>query len=96
MINNYEAMFILRPNLNEAQGKEAFAQLGEAITKNEGQLVTSGTWFGKEKAWLSYKKVSGRIYYLITFKAEASVILKLRQIYKFNENILRILIIRTA
>ena len=96
MINNYEAMFILQPNLNEAQGKEAFAQLGEAITKNEGQLVTSGTWSEKRKLGYPIKKFQEGIYYLITFKAEASVILKLRQIYKLNESILRILITRTA
>ena len=95
MINKYEAMFILQPNLNEAQGKEVFAQLGEAITKNEGQILTSGIWSEKRKLGYPIKKFREGIYYLITFKAEASVILKLRQIYKLNENILRILIIKS-
>ena len=94
MINNYEAMFILQPNLNEAQGTEAFAQLDEAIIKNEGQIVTSGIWSEKRKLGYPIRKFQEGLYYLITFKAKASAILKLKQIYKLNENILRILIIK--
>ena len=92
MINNYEAMFILQPNLSEAQGKEVFAQLDEAIIKNEGQIVTSGIWSEKRKLGYPIRKFQEGLYYLITFKAKPSAILKLRQIYKLNENILRILI----
>ena len=96
MINNYEAMFILQPNLNEAQAKEAFAQLGEAITKNGGQVSASGVWSEKRKLSYPVKKFNEGIYYLITFKAEASVILKLKQAYSLNENIIRLLITRSA
>ncbi|MEK6567489.1 MAG: 30S ribosomal protein S6 [Candidatus Omnitrophota bacterium] len=96
MINNYEAMFILQPNLSETQGKEAFAQLDEAIIKNEGQIVTSGIWSEKRKLGYPIRKFQEGLYYLITFKAKSSAILKLRQIYKLNENILRILITAAA
>lgn len=95
MVNNYEAMFILQPNLNEAQSKEAFAQLDEAIIKNEGQVVTSGIWSEKRKLGYPIKKFREGIYYFVTLKAKASVILKLKQMYKLNENILRILIIKS-
>jgi ribosomal protein S6 len=36
-MNNYEAMFIIKPELPEEEKKTLFAQIAEAITKHGGE-----------------------------------------------------------
>lgn len=91
-MNNYEAMFILNPNLSEEQKKELSAQLNEAITKNQGEVISSSEWSEKRKLSYPIKKFHEGIYYLITFKINPNAIVKLKQILKLNENIIRLLI----
>ena len=94
-MNNYEAMFIVNPTLNEEQRKEASNQLNDGITKNGGEIINSSLWSEKRKLSYPIKKFQEGIYYLITFKAATATILKLRQLYRLNENIIRVLITRS-
>ena len=91
---NYEAMFIVNPNVNEEQKKEITAHLNDAILKNQGEVVSAAVWSEKRKLSYPIKKFQEGIYYLINFKAEPSSILKLKQLYKLNESIIRLLITR--
>ena len=91
----YEVMFILRPNLNEEQKKELYAQLGEAITKNNGEIVNANVWSQEKKLSYPIKKFHEGIYYLIIFRADPGAIQKLKQIYKLNENIIRLLLTKS-
>ena len=88
---DYEAMFILNPNLSEEQKKELYAQLKDAVTKEQGEIVSAGVWSEKRKLIYPIKKFQEGIYYLVDFKIAPGAILKLRQAYKVNENIIRIL-----
>jgi len=96
MINNYEAMLIVNPNLNEEQKKSLFSQLNETIVKNQGEIANSGVWSEKRKFCYPIKKFQEGIYYHITFKIAAGVIVKLKQAYRLNENIIRMIILREA
>ena len=91
----YEAMFILQPNLNEERKKELYAQLDEAITKNNGEIVNANVWSQAKKLSYPIKKFQEGIYYLIIFKADPGAIQKLKQIYKLNENIIRLLLTKS-
>lgn len=91
---NYEAMFIVNPNVNEEQKKEITAHLNDAILKNQGEVVSAAVWSEKRKLAYPIKKFHEGIYYLINFKAEPGSILKLKQVYKLNESIIRLLITR--
>jgi small subunit ribosomal protein S6 len=91
---NYEAMFIVNSNVNEEQKKEITAHLNDAILKNQGEVVSAAVWSEKRKFAYPIKKFQEGIYYLINFKAEPSSILKLKQGYKLNESIIRLLITR--
>lgn len=95
MMAKYEAMFVLQPNVNEEQKKELYAQIGETITKHEGKLINAGVWSEKRKLSYPIKKFIEGIYYLISFELDPGIILKIKQIYQLNENIIRLLITRS-
>lgn len=96
MMVKYEAMFILQPNLNEEQKKELQNQLGEAITKNNGEIVNASVWSQEKKLSYPIKKFQEGVYYLIIFRADPGAIQKLKQIYKLNENIIRLLLTKSS
>ena len=91
-MNNYEAMFIVNPNLNQDQQKELFAQLNDTVTKYKGEISDSKLWSEKRKLTYPIKKFHEGIYYLISFKVQPKEIVELRQAYRLNENIIRLLI----
>lgn len=91
---DYEAMFIVNPNLNEEQKKDVSAQLADTIVKNQGEVLSLNLWSDKRKFSYPIKKFQEGIYYTMAFKANPGSILKLKQVYKLNENIIRLLILR--
>lgn len=93
-MNSYEAMFIVNPNLNEEQKKDAFNQLNDAILKNQGEVINSAVWSEKRKLCYPIKKFQEGIYYLVNFKVDPSAITKIKQVYKLNENIVRMLLLK--
>lgn len=95
-MNDYEAMFIVRPELNEEEKKELYAQLNDTITKSQGEVLSSGVWSEKRKLSYPIKKAQEGIYYLVTFKIAPGAILKLKQTFRLNENIIRALIVKVS
>lgn len=95
-MHNYEVMFIVNPNVNEDRKKEITAQLNEAIVKNQGELISSAIWSEKRKLAYPIKKFHEGIYYLAQFKSEPANILKLKQAYKLNEDVIRLLITKSG
>ncbi len=91
---DYEAMFIVQPNLNEQEKKDLLGQLGDSIVKNGGEIASSGVWSEKRRLSYPIKKFQEGIYYLISFKAASGAVSKLSQAYKLNENVIRTLIVR--
>jgi small subunit ribosomal protein S6 len=91
-MNKYEAMFMIRPDLSEEDGKLLFAQIGEAITKYEGKVTSANIWSEKRKLFFPIKKYREAIYYLINFTLNPLAVKEITQAYKLNENILRVLI----
>jgi len=93
-MNNYEAMFILRPDLAEEEKKALFNQLAEAISKNNGSVSNVSVWAERRKLIFPIRKHHEGLYYLMNFAAPPAAIQEARQAYKLNENILRVLITR--
>lgn len=90
----YEAMIIVQPNINEERKKELFDGINDTASKNGAEIVSSSVWSEKRKMSYPIKKFQEGIYYLINFKSSASVIAKLKQAYKLNEDIIRLLILK--
>lgn len=91
-MRKYEAMCIVKPTLNEEDKKALFAQINDAVTKNNGTVAKAGVWAEKHRLFFPLKRHTEGTYYLMDFTADPSSIAKIQHIYKLNENILRILI----
>lgn len=94
-MNKYEAMFIVKPDLSDADKKLLFSQISDAVVKNNGSISQANIWSEKRKLYFSIKKYREGIYYLMNFIIAPDAVAKLKQIYKLNENILRVLITKT-
>lgn len=93
-MNKYEAMFIVKPDLSEANRKALFTQLNDAVAKNGGSILTSGLWSEKRKMWFPIRKFHEGVYYLMNFNLGPEAVAKIRNIYRLNEDVLRVLITR--
>ncbi|MBU1090230.1 MAG: 30S ribosomal protein S6 [Candidatus Omnitrophica bacterium] len=93
-MNNYEAMFILQPNLSEEDRKILFKQLAEAVSKAKGEVAQAAVWEEKRKLYCAIKKHNEGLYYLMNFTLPPEGIQEITRGYKLNENILRVLISR--
>ena len=93
-MNKYEAMFIVKPDLPEAEQKALFQQIHDAVTKHNGVIAQGAVWSEKKKLFFPIKKHSEGVYYLLSFTLDPLSIKDIRHAYKLNENILRVLISR--
>ncbi len=91
-MNKYEAMFIIKPDLSEEDKKELFHQISDAVSKNSGMVTSASIWTEKRKLFFPLKKYKEGTYYLVNFSLPPLGIQVLRNTYRLNENILRVLI----
>lgn len=91
-MNNYEAIFIIKPDFKEEDVKEIFKFIGESITKNGGSIKKEESW-GKRQLAYPVKKFKEGYYYRVDFTAPPPAITKLEAAYKLNDaSILRTMI----
>lgn len=97
-MHKYEAMFILRPDMNEGEKINIFSQIKETFNKFNAKVNNADTWLEKRKLYfqLSIKakgaKFNEGLYYLADFQALPLDIGKINAAFKLNEEILRFLI----
>jgi small subunit ribosomal protein S6 len=95
MMRKYEAMFIVKPDLAEEEKKALFNQIGEAVVKNQGSVTQASVWSERRKMCFPIKKYDEGTYYLMNFSLLIpSAITEIKQAYKLNENIIRVLILQ--
>ena len=92
-MNNYEAVFIFRANLDKDAQEKLIEEIKELIVKNKGEVEQVQSW-GKRKFTFLIKKQSEGTYYLVLFKLASAAVKKIESIFKLNDSILRVLIIR--
>jgi small subunit ribosomal protein S6 len=93
-MNKYEALFIIKPELSEEERKALFHQIQEAIVKNNGKVSGADIWSEKRKLYFPIKRHQEGVYYLANFSLPAEAVAKIREAYRINENILRVMISR--
>lgn len=92
MMKSYEGMIIIKPNLKEEDEKAVFNGIIQTITGNGGRLKDSQMWAKQHHLAYSIAKYKEGTYYSIHFEIEPQALLKLKQIFRLNENILRVMI----
>jgi len=92
-LNTYEALFLLRPDLEKEEEDELLDFIQKEITKQDGQLKETQNLFKKPLAYpvRGYKE---GLYYLVNFEAPANAIKSLKNTFKLNNLILRSLILK--
>ena len=91
-MNKYEALFIVKPELLGDELKNLFQQIDEIVTKHHGVISQSGLWAEKRKLAFPIAKYAEGNFYLMNFTLPPLAVKDIRQTYKLNENILRVLI----
>lgn len=92
-MKHYETMFIVKPTLVEDEIKSKIEFFKEAITKNGGEIETCLDMGMRQLAY-EIKKNKRGYYFVIYFKAQASLILELERLYRINEDILRFIVVK--
>lgn len=92
-MNNYDGLFIIKPDLKEEDVKVVFKAVTDAITKNGGEIKKEESW-GKRQLVYPVKKHKEGYYYKLDFSAPSDAISKMETTYKLNADILRTMITR--
>ena len=99
-MNMYEAMFIIKPDLNEEERQAAMKAIKDQIAKQEGKVVSDEVWAERRRLAFDLFPVGGGmrfkegLYYLVRFESASPAIDELKKSYGLKENILRVMILR--
>ena len=89
--NNYEGLFIIRPELKEEEVKAVFAEITAAINNHSGALTKEEDW-GKRALAFPIKKCKEGFYYKVSFQAPPPSVSQVSAMYRLNPKILRLMI----
>lgn len=92
-MENYEGLFIIKPEIKEEDVKNICKTISDNITKNGGNIKKEENW-GKKQLAYPVKKAKEAYYYKLDFTAPTSAIAKLEEAYRLNDDILRTMITR--
>ncbi len=92
VVRNYEALFIIKADLNEEDTNKVISAIGEIINKEGGKIEDSQIWGKRPLAYEINKQKTGT-YALFHFNLEPTAISKIKRLYRLNESILRTLIL---
>ena len=92
-MTNYEIMFIVKPDLEEAAIKKEAENLKKVLTDRKCKINEEKAMGQKELAYEMNKYKNG-YYFLYVVEANSEAISEFDRLARLNENILRHLIIR--
>ncbi|MBU0634805.1 MAG: 30S ribosomal protein S6 [Candidatus Omnitrophica bacterium] len=92
-MNTYEAVVLVRANLDKEKQEKIDEDIQGVITKNKGQIGHFDNW-GKRKLAYTLSKQNEALYYFIEFDILPQVVAKIENAYKLKDEILRVLIVR--
>ena len=88
---NYEAVYILNPNLSEEQTAALVARF-KAVVENNGTVTEVDEW-GKRRLAYPIDDLNEGYYVLTTFTAAAAVPQELDRIFRITDGVMRSLIV---
>lgn len=90
---SYELMFIINFNTTEKERNELIETYKNFITENKGEIIKVEN-IGKKDFAYPINKMKKGYYVLIDFKAYPDDVVKLQNLLKNNEKVLRFILIR--
>jgi len=91
-MRNYELMILLDPNLQDEDISALVKEIQQTITKNQGKIGKVNQW-GKRKLAYEIKKYQEAFYVVLNFELEPENITNIEKSIKFEEKIIRYIII---
>ncbi len=92
-MRNYEIMYIVRPNLEEAATKELIERFNKILTDN-GADVTETKEMGKKRLAYEIEDFTEGFYVLLKLNADKQALDEFNRLSSINDNILRSIIVR--
>lgn len=92
-MNNYDGLFIIKPDLKEEDAKNVYKMISETVVKNGGSVKKEDVW-GRRLLAYPVNKFKEGYYYKLEFAAPAATIAKSEAAYKLSADILRTMITR--
>ena len=92
MVNKYESIFIISPEVNEDDTK-AIVEKIKGVIESSGQLESIDEW-GKRKLAYPIKYHNEGYYVLVNFSSEPSFPHELERMYKITDGIIKNIIVK--
>ena len=93
VVNQYETIFILNPNLSE-EDTEALVEKFKSLIESAGEIETLDQW-GKRRLAYSINDFNEGYYVFISFSAEPTFIQELERNYRITDGVIRSLVVKT-
>jgi small subunit ribosomal protein S6 len=88
MMNNYESIFIMDPDLEEAQAQATIEKVKGIITQNKGEIVKVEDW-GKRKLAYDVKKKPRGHYILTTISGSPALLSELHRNFRVMDAVIK-------
>ena len=92
-MNKYEIIFIVRPDMEEAEIKNTAEAMKKVLTDKKATIVEEKFMGQKELAY-EIKKFKTGYYYFLVVEADKTAEQEFNRVARINENLLRHLIVR--
>ncbi len=92
MLNKYESIFIINPELGEDNTK-AIVEKFKGLLESSAQLESIDEW-GKRKLAYPIDDINDGYYVMLNFSAEPEFPRELERIYKITDGVLKYLVIK--
>lgn len=92
-MNKYEVMFIVRPDMEEAEIKKTAEDMKKVLTDKNAKVLEEKAMGQRELAYEINKFKTG-YYYLYVVEANADAINEFDRVVRINESLLRHLVVR--
>ena len=95
-MDKYELVVIVDAMLPLQEKENVLKDICDMVTKNGGKVINNQVWIDRHKFPFRIKKSSEGTYYLVNFESQRSAIIKMKQLLKINEKVLRFLILNVS
>ncbi len=92
-MHKYETLFVLHPELGEAQVKEMIERTRKLIESMQGTIDEVQEWGSRELAYPIRKQLRG-IYTLLQFTSRPDVVKEVERTFKIADDVLRFVSVR--
>ena len=92
-MNKYEIMFIVRPDMEEAEIKNTAEEVKKVLTEKNATMVEEKAMGQRELAY-EINKFSTGYYYLFVVEADSAAVKEFDRVARINESLLRHLVVK--